>query len=182
MLALDDPRWRTLAGGYREPYDPTVALHRLAARWDDPAAWEELWEELHHQGDVGEASYAAVVPLAEIAAAQPHRGWQCYGLAATIESQRHARQNPALPDWLAADYGRAWRTLLDLALNDLRTTDDATVVQSALACIALAKGLVRLGLHLADLDDSGLEEYLEDHHGWSEQYRDDLPPVCALGG
>jgi len=60
MLSFDDPRWRQLRGGYGSPYDPRKALLSLERGTDVLAAWSELWEELHHQGDVGEASYAAV--------------------------------------------------------------------------------------------------------------------------
>src|SRR5688500_1463687 len=100
MLSLDDPRWRTLHGGYRLLYDPTPALRRLAAEWENAPAWEELWNELHHQGDVGEASYAALTVIAELARAVASRGWNVYALAATIETERHAQRNPSLPTWL----------------------------------------------------------------------------------
>jgi len=60
MLSLTDPRWRTLKGGYRTLYDASGALSRLAQGYD---VWEELWDKLQHQGDVGEASYAAVPHL-----------------------------------------------------------------------------------------------------------------------
>ena len=83
MLSLDDPRWRTLRGGYRVPYDPTPALRRLAAEWVNEPAWEELWNELHHQGDLDEASYAAltvIVNLAQRRARRNHRvGAPCAG-------------------------------------------------------------------------------------------------------
>jgi len=48
-----------------------AGLQRLAAGMDRDAAWAELWQGLHHQGDVCEASYAAVPHLVRI---QPDRG------------------------------------------------------------------------------------------------------------
>src|SRR5687767_4123289 len=128
MLNLDDPRWRTLAGGYRTRYDPTSALRRLASDWQDASAWDDLWGNLHHQGDVGDASYAAVPILVAIAGEVPVRGWNVHALVATIESERHARRNPPVPHWLESDYGQAWRDVLRLALDDLRATDDLLVV------------------------------------------------------
>ena len=65
-MHYDDPRWRTLAGGYRTPYAPTPALARFESGTRLAETWDELWNELHHQGDVGEASYAAVPALVEI--------------------------------------------------------------------------------------------------------------------
>jgi hypothetical protein len=53
-MDLNDARWRGLKGGYKMPYDPRPALQRLAAGVERGAAWDELWQELFHQGDVGE--------------------------------------------------------------------------------------------------------------------------------
>ena len=177
MVSLDDPRWQTLAGGYRTLYDPTPALRRLASDWQDASAWEDLWGELHHQGDVGEASYAAVPVLIAQAAQVARRGWNVYALAATIESERHARRNPPLPNWLEAEYGRGWRELLRLALEDLRATDDLLVVQCALAGVALAKGATQLGTLIGHLDQSELTEFLDDAVAWSEEYADRGSPT-----
>lgn len=182
MLGFDDPRWGALAGGYRFPYDPRPALRRLAADWRDEVAWAELWEDLHHQGDIGEASYAAVPALVDLARRVPERGWQFYALAATIETERHARRNPPLPGWLAPAYGRAWADLLSLALDELRSTADPLVVQSALAAVALAKGATGLGAMIAHLDASELAESLDRAVAWSERYRDDLGPPARASG
>ena len=54
MLNVDDIRWTKLSGGYRVPYDPRAALRKLASGTEVSEAWKELWQELHHQGDVGE--------------------------------------------------------------------------------------------------------------------------------
>jgi hypothetical protein len=70
MLPLFDAKWAKLTGGYRVPYDPSAALSRLEQGQD---VWPELWNELHHQGDVGEDSDAAVPHLVRIAATAPQR-------------------------------------------------------------------------------------------------------------
>jgi hypothetical protein len=57
MLLLTDTIWRELQGGYRIPYDASKTLVRMER---GESVWEELWNELHHQGDVGVASYAAI--------------------------------------------------------------------------------------------------------------------------
>jgi hypothetical protein len=67
MLGFDDERWNHLTGGYKIPFDPRPSLRKLESQQDTPTAWEELWEQLHHQGDVGDASYAAVPELVSIA-------------------------------------------------------------------------------------------------------------------
>src|SRR5262245_28637188 len=112
MLSLDDPRWRELIGGYKIPYDASGALKRLE-RGED--AWDDLWEDLHHQGDVGEASYAAVPHLIRIGRMLPKRDWNLYALVSCIEVERHRKTNPPLPDWLVESYQQAMRELLELA-------------------------------------------------------------------
>src|SRR3954462_890074 len=80
MPNFDDARWRELRLGYRTPYGPRKALLSLERGTDVSAARGELWEELHHQGDVGVASYAAVRHLVRIRA-DAGRGW--VGLSVT---------------------------------------------------------------------------------------------------
>jgi len=167
MIDLDDPKWKKLKGGYGELYDPTPALRRLEAGED---VWSELWNELHHQGDVGEASYAAVPQLLRIAKALPERDWNLYALAATIEVERHRKSNPPVPGWLKEDYDSAWRELRDIGVSDLLETEDPETVQSILGVLALAAGNIKLGALVAHLDSSELDEILEQQQAWSELY------------
>jgi hypothetical protein len=65
-MDLNDPRWKSMEGGYRPHYDPRPALETLSQDPGSAAAWDELLNELHHQGDVGHASYAALPVLVDI--------------------------------------------------------------------------------------------------------------------
>ena len=167
MLPLNDPRWSTLAGGYKTPYDPSDALRRLEAGED---VWDELWQELHHQGDVGEASYATVPHLVRIAKSLPRRDWNFYGLVSTIEVERHRKSNPLIPRWLASDYKQAMGGLLELALADLRSEADRATILCVLGAIALAKGHVTLGAMISHSDESEIVEVLDQYDAWSELY------------
>jgi hypothetical protein len=161
-MDLADERWVGLQGGYGRPYDVRPALRRFAA--GDPAVWGELWEELHHQGDIGEASYAAIPALVEAYSAQSRPDWNLYALAATIEGARHCGDNPALPVWLADDYNRAWKNLETRALAELPAANDEELVSSILAVLALAKGNVTLA-RMAMLTEDEREEMLGEA-GW----------------
>jgi hypothetical protein len=167
MLSLDDPKWKSLQGGYKIDYDPTPALRRLESGDD---VWDELWDELHHQGDLGEASYAAVPHLVRIGKSLPSRNWNLYGLVSTIEIERHRKSNPPLPDWTKESYHAAWHNLLEVALVDLKKTNDAETIRSILGVIALAKGELELGALIAHSDLSEITEILEDRAAWSELY------------
>lgn len=172
MMTLDDPRWGHLEGGYKVPYDPTTALRRLDAGEDQKPIWVEFWNELHHQGDVGIASYATVPQLVEIHRRGRKLDWNLYALASTIEVERHRKSNPPIPDWLLSDYQVAWRTLVQLALDELKVAVDATTLQCVLAVLALGRGDLKLGAHLSGLDRSELDELLDDRLAWHELYRD----------
>ena len=169
---LTDPKWETLEGGYKTRYDPRPVLSKLASGSEVADAWEELWNELHHQGDVGEASYAAVTALVDLYSNSPQPDWNLFSLSATIEIERHRKGNPPLPDWLSGDYERAWQKLAELALTRLRDGVDSDTLQSALAVLAIARGDLKLGAMISHLDSSELDEVLEQYLGWPELYNE----------
>ena len=174
MLSLDDPAWRLLEGGYHAPYDASLALRRLEAGEN---AWDELWHELHHQGRVGQASYAAVPHIVRIASLQRRGDWQPYALVSVVEVERHSKTNPPIDPTLEAAYARAIQELGELALSELRDTTDPLVIRSALGAIALSKRLPKIGAFLAMEDESEIDEYMEDRYAWSEVYTNAWPPV-----
>jgi hypothetical protein len=97
VLSYDDPRWKELKGGYKTPYDPTKVLRKLESAGDPKPLWEELWDQLHHQGDVGESSYATVPHLVRIQKEKGNLGWNFYALVSTIEVEGIASQTPFCP-------------------------------------------------------------------------------------
>jgi hypothetical protein len=161
-MDLADEHWAVLQGGYRRPYDVRPALQRFAA--GDMAVWEEFWQELHHQGDVGEASYAAIIEIVRAYATHVRPDWNVFALAATVEEARHGAGNPALPAWLADDYESAWRQLEVRALADFPAVSNDESVSSILAVLALAKGKRTLA-RMALLTEDEREEMLGEA-GW----------------
>jgi hypothetical protein len=161
MMPLDDPRWQTLCGGYRTPYDPTGALRLLEAGKNKEAAWAELWEELHHQGDVGEASYACVPHLVRILSDRGDADWNAYSLIATIEIERQRRPNPPIPAWLRSSYDSGWKDLAAVALRDYAKADDPLTVRVILGVLALSKGLREIGAILSHFDETEIKEIFE---------------------
>lgn len=166
MLPLDDSHWQNLLSGYKIPYDASIPLRQMESGED---VWEELWENLHHQGDVGEASYAALPHLVRICEIRGTRG-SLYDLASTIEVERHRSSNPPLPDWLMPSYTDALNRLVQLALRDLATMPEPYFLQSALSIISLGRGALKLGAVLNCMDKYEIEEYVDEHLSWSELY------------
>ena len=141
MFDMDDQRWGKLLGGYRIPYDPRPALAKLQSDANDAMVWEELWNELHHQGDVGEASYAAVPHLVRIYQERPSADWNVYAIIGVIELARKRGNNPDVPTWLDSGYFQAIQQLANVGLRELKDASNPELVKAILSVIALAKGL-----------------------------------------
>jgi hypothetical protein len=157
-LELSDPRWISLDGGRRLPFDPRPALRRLEGGVDVPAAWGELWDGLHHQGDVGEASYASVPHLVRIHQARGVLDWNTYALVATIDLARDRRRNPQVPSWLDAEYVSAINHLAELGLREFPRATDQAAVRSILAVLAIWKSARVHGRALVELSEDELRE------------------------
>jgi len=140
MLSFDDVRWSGLRGGYRTPFDPRPLLSRLEAKKNLDETWHDLWDELHHQGDVGEASYAAVPQLVRIYRQQGVLDWNTYAIVATIELARGTGENPEVPGWLKQSYLDAIRELASLGSEQVSSATRAEDIRVILSIIALARG------------------------------------------
>lgn len=103
-------------------------------------AWNELWEGLHHQGDVGEASYAAVPHLVRIYRHRREDCWRTFGLVALIELARGRGTNSEVPNWAKQDYFDAIQELAEIGSTEVMRERDADAVRAVLSVIAIAKG------------------------------------------
>jgi hypothetical protein len=157
-MELDDPRWTSLKGGRGVPFDPRAALRKLAAGSDIEGAWRQLWDGLHHQGDVGKVSYACVPHLVRIQEARGMPDWNTYAIVATIDLARGRRRNPVVPSWLGAEYASAIEHLAELALRELPRAGDREATRSMLAVLAIWKGAPRYGRVLIELAEDELPD------------------------
>ena len=164
-LSFDDPRWETMKAGYRVPIDLRPLLRRLEEASDPGDVWPDLWEELFHQGDVGEGSFAAVPHIVRIHQARGCVDWNPYALVATIELVRGRKGNPDVPAWLKDSYSEALDELADLGLQEFRKTEDETAVRSILGVLALSKGSRTFGRILIELEEDEAQELLEQAFG-----------------
>jgi hypothetical protein len=166
MLPLDDPRWQTYHGGYRVPYDASRPLQQLFQGAPTAPIWEEFWQELHHQGDVDAASYAAVPHLLEYTRASAVLDWNVFALISTIELARP--NNPEPPPELRDAYTQALRDIPSIIGAHPQLQWDALLTQSIVACLALVRGQRGLAQVYADF---GLEDAKE---WWEERFGEDL--------
>jgi hypothetical protein len=158
MLSFDDERWNHLMGGYKTPFDPRPSLKKLDSKQNTATAWEELWEELHHQGDVGDASYAAIPALVRIHRSGGAADWNLYAMVATIELARTEPHNPELPDWLREDYFRSIQELAQMGIKEVLCADEREATRAILSVIAIARGLRMHGKFLVAYSEDELSE------------------------
>lgn len=158
MLGLDDERWSSFKGGYRTPFDPRPSLVAIESGTNVDAAWHALWEGLHHQGDVGDASYATVPHLVRIHRKHGGPDWNTYALVAIIELAREQGKNPKVPDWLEHDYSGALQDLAVRGATELARADNPDEVRAILSVLALSKGARSHARMLVNYSEEELKE------------------------
>lgn len=155
-LELNDPRWAELHGGYRTPEHFAELLRDLSG-----APTPELWDALHHQGDVDLGSYASLPYLLDAAEnAEPEDRTDWILLSALILALRHTERNPEPPAWLREQLAESETRLLPLALSALTATDDLDedTLAGLLGAVAVARGQAPLGRVLLDWQPEGICE------------------------
>ncbi len=159
-MRLDDERWVGLEGGYRVPFDPRPLLVHLRLAPEDAGLWGELIDGLYHQGDVGEASYAAVPVMVSFAVALETMPWQMLVLVASIEMARTDGKNPPVPDWLEEEYGDALATLAEECMRRLPDVEVVEEARGMLAILALWKGFPMFARAVLEYSEEELAEIL----------------------
>ena len=115
--------------------------------------WKELWNELRHQGDVGEESLAAVPYLVRAYRERGVIDWNTFAIVAVIELARNEGKNPDVPGWLEGDYFNVIRELVELAATDVLRAKGADEVRCMLSIFALGKGLMSHAKFLLDYSE-----------------------------
>lgn len=158
MISLEDARWSSMTGGYKMPFDPRPLLKKLETDSDTAEVWHELWEELHHQGDVGEASFAAVPFLVDAYRKRDDFDWNTCAIVAIIELARKRGRNPDVPGWIAEEYFQSIEKLAEIATTRVLRAETPEDVRAILGIIAIAKGLRNHGRFLVDYSEDELIE------------------------
>lgn len=159
LLPLDDPRWR----GYRAGYNRAVVnvvpfLRKLASGVVTEGDWSILWDDLHHQGDVDEASYAVVPYLVEYARTAPVIPWHVFGFVAVVELERTEHDNPPVPVEVEPSYTAAIRDLPRIGLDRVDAWGD-DAFEPFMACLALSLGRRMHARAYLDMSEPEIEEF-----------------------
>lgn len=125
MLALDSPRWETLAQAYGGAEDVPRLVAALSSVPQEEAraeVWFALWRMLWRPDAVFDAAYAAVPHLLAIAEALTlGERVQAIHLATRVELLRRGPTAPPMPPDLVAPYAAA---IESLPLAVLHCTDE----------------------------------------------------------
>jgi len=170
MLKLDNPKWTELKNAYGDFYNPVKILKKLETSNNHEKLWKELWDNLHHQGDINDASFACVTYLIQIQNKNHKFDWNFYSLVAAIEIERRRKNNPEIPGWLIVDYFEALKKLFEIGYQDLIESDDTLMIRSILSVFALLKSDHKFATLLLNIEESEIEDYLNDLLGYSEIY------------
>lgn len=168
-LSFDDPRWPQLRAGYRVPVDLRPALRALESGSELEAAWDGLWQELYHQGDIGEGSFAAVPHLVRMYRSRASGHWNTYALAATIELARNRNGNPDVPDWLGHGYFAALRELASIGARQLPMCSDKETLRAILGLVAVVQGARVYGRVLVEFTEDEVQELERAAFGTSDE-------------
>lgn len=118
ILSLSDPRWNEYRTGYNRKSTSVVEwINVLLSENFDDTHWNYLWDELHHQNDVGEASYAVVPYLAQYAKSTNSSNWNIWGFPVVVELARLDIKNPKIPKEIELSYFRSFEILSQEALK-----------------------------------------------------------------
>jgi len=124
-----------LTDGYNNEYEIQDILNRFATGIEDKQCWEEVWDDLHHQGDIGTASYATLIELVDIYKAR-ERTFEIFSFASVIEECRNIAPNPQPPNFLNDRYQACREQLKLLAFEDITTKTSVPLLHSILSFLA----------------------------------------------
>ncbi|MEK6478531.1 hypothetical protein WJR50_13390 [Catalinimonas sp. 4WD22] len=164
MRNLDDSIWRNLTGGYQIFYDPSIALKKLERvdnEKDEDLIWEELWQELYHQGDIGTASLLTIPQLIRIYKIKNRANYQVFAFITAVELSR-VNGAVSIPPEFKDEYQTALDQLpqlIDLVKNQMW---DSVLAASVLSATAIWKRKYKMAELISELEDEDLTVYLLD--------------------
>jgi hypothetical protein len=173
LLPLDDLRWKTYRSGYnRGAFDTVSLIRELQRSGFSEAFWERAWDDLHHQGDVGEASYAIIPYMVEYQSSLSQLDEQLFHFATVVELARPENGNPPVPAEIELSYELALRKLPVLGAEKMRRGCTPHVVMGIASVTALAAGQRLLARAYLDFGRDAAVAFIETEYGYTRTEND----------
>ena len=167
LLPLDDSRWSEYRDAYRRaPCDAVEWIRELQDKGTSDEYWKKIWNELHHQGDVGEASYAIVPYFVEYQSNQKYVDEQLFHFAVVVDLAQSEDHNPPIPKELEFSYAVSMRRLPVLGAERLRRGDSTAAVMGVVASIALEAGQKILAHAYLDFGCAEAKKFMYEYDGF----------------
>ena len=168
MLPLDHPQWGSLRHAYG-PAGDIPAMLRSLEDYPPYLDWKSepyfsLTNALCHQGDIFNASYAAVPHFVRVLSTDPLKAsWALYSIVGAIEQCRLKGRGPQIPAELSDSYFSALSELPQIIAAAAKAPWDEVRCRALVATIAVAKGHLALSEAIDLLDPKTVEGFLREH-------------------
>jgi hypothetical protein len=166
LLPLDDPRWPTYRSGYGLPYDVVPLIRQLQQECASKQFWETVWNELHHQGDVAEATYALIPYLVDYQSRQSALDEQLFHFCVVVDLAQPENNNPRIPPEIEFSYALALRRLPVIGAELLKRSGGEHIVMGVAAATALAAGHRVLARAYLEFGRADAVAYLKNLYGF----------------
>lgn len=167
MLSLESPLWANLTHAYGNASDvPSLleALEALPTSDGNAEPWFSIWSSLAHQGDVYDASFAAVPHVVGLLESSPALAPIDFFLFPTWVEICRQRNNIEVPVELKDDYNAAIAKLSEIVCKAHSRMWRSSELSCVLAAFAISKGDLRLGAAIFELTP----DVLQDFQSWLE--------------
>ncbi len=145
-------------GGYRRPYDASEIIRSLQVSVQPKQDfWDEVWNNLYHQHDVGVASYAVMPWLLKIYKEKNWVDYQLPNYAFAVEQARLMGHNPTLPNLWAKEYQESIEGINDYCLRKRLECNDANFKKAVVLLTATLVGATGIA-ELVDFVSIGDEQ------------------------
>jgi hypothetical protein len=123
--------------------------------------WFSLWSSLYHQGDIYNASFAAVPEIVKHLTNDPQQAtFSFFALPASIEIAR-AKSNLAIPSELSSAYFEAIRALASLATKLAYSESKPLISRATTAAFAVSVGQHAYAELVLEIPPEEISEVLE---------------------
>lgn len=140
-LPLDSERWVELRGGHGR-YDAAPILEELLEGYLPlDRFWSLAWAELHHQGEVGNASYLAIPWIwAHYCSNELEPDEELVWFVGTVERCRHRGDNELLLEAYAKGFQRSLREIAATCAAVVRSSHGFHFLKGSMHLLAVLAG------------------------------------------